>query len=260
MAHPNHLQDAHVLVFGGTSGIGYAIANMALYNGAHVTISGSNTSKLEASLVSLRSNYPSLSQTKLDGFACDLSDTPNLEANLREVFEKATQGGQRKVDHITITAGGAPSLVQLADVEIDHNIKPINMRLLSCILISKLLASNPGHYMPISSHSSFTLTSGSNTSKPRPGWSLEATWGAAMEGLTRGLAVDLKPIRVNCVSMYAVDTPLLQAVKEHGGEGVIRELVDQTLVGELARPESTAEAYGWCMRDRLEVVLGALMV
>lgn len=42
--------------------------------------------------------------------------------------------------------------------------------------------------------------------KPRPQWSLAAAVMGAVDGFTRGLAVDLAPTRVNCVSPGFVKT------------------------------------------------------
>ncbi len=47
---------------------------------------------------------------------------------------------------------------------------------------------------------SIVLTSGSAGVRPQAGWSLGASICAAMEGLTRALAVELAPIRVNIVA------------------------------------------------------------
>jgi NAD(P)-dependent dehydrogenase (short-subunit alcohol dehydrogenase family) len=88
MAHRNRLTGSHVFVFGGTSGIGYAIANMALSNDARVTISGSTQPKVDAKVEQLRSLYPSIPASNVAGFACDLLDTANLEHNLRTVLTK----------------------------------------------------------------------------------------------------------------------------------------------------------------------------
>lgn len=251
MAHPNRLQNAHVLIFGGTSGIGYGIASMALSNGAFVTISGSNLPKVQSKISDLQSTYPSLPKSNVTGIPCDLADTDNLEANLREVFEKATDAGQKKIDHVAFSAGDAVVLSKLESVTVEDVLKGFKVRLLSCVMIGKLLAANPGRYMPVSASSSFTITSGTNTQKPRPGWSVGASWGAASEGLSRGLAVDLKPIRVNCVSPGAIDTPLLQKFKASVGEEVWRKYGEEgTLVGAWGTAEDEAEAYGWLMRDR----------
>ena len=63
-------------------------------------------------------------------------------------------------------------------------------------------------HMTSSAESSIILTGGVNSTKPRAGWSVMASSGAAVEGLARGFVVDLKPIRVICVAPGAVITEL----------------------------------------------------
>ena len=66
-----------------------------------------------------------------------------------------------------------------------------------------------------------------------------------MEAFTRGLAVDLKPLRVNIVAPGAIATELW--------EGIPSQITDSfkkmALAGELGRPEDTAEAYIYAMKD-----------
>lgn len=51
---------------------------------------------------------------------------------------------------------------------------------------------------------------GSVVVKPHKGWSIGAGIAGAVDSLTRGLAVDLAPVRVNVVSPGAVDTAVLR--------------------------------------------------
>ena len=87
MAHQNRLANTHVLVFGGTSGIGFAIANMCLSYGARVTISGSTQAKVNSKVDKLRSLYPSIAPEDVAGFAVDLCDKEHLEANLTALLD-----------------------------------------------------------------------------------------------------------------------------------------------------------------------------
>jgi NAD(P)-dependent dehydrogenase (short-subunit alcohol dehydrogenase family) len=251
MAHPNRLQDAHVLVFGGTSGIGFGIANLCLSQGSTVVISGSKQPKVDEKVELLRSYYPSLPADRISGYACDLADEENLEANLTQVFEKITQGGEKKLDHIAFLAGDVPKLPQLHEAKIEDTLGLVKVRFQSCVLIGKLLTS--GKYMHVSPSSSFTLTGGVNTTKPMPGWSFGAAFGGALQGLTRGFAVDLKPIRVNMIEPGAIKTELWNGFAGRfpdGVEGFERMLKQKTLTGTVGLPSDTAEAYAWLMRDR----------
>jgi NAD(P)-dependent dehydrogenase (short-subunit alcohol dehydrogenase family) len=91
--------------------------------------------------------------------------------------------------------------------------------------------------MEKSPDNSFTITGGVNSWKPRPGWSLPASSGSRAEGLARGLAVDLAPIRVNLVSPGAIRTELL---KRAFSSQVEEAYTQKTLAKRLGRPEDTA--------------------
>jgi NAD(P)-dependent dehydrogenase (short-subunit alcohol dehydrogenase family) len=105
--------------------------------------------------------------------------------------------------------------------------------------------------MPQTANSSFTLTGGTNTHRPFPGWTLAAAVGASSEGLVRGLAVDLKPIRTNIVIPGAIQTELLQPMLNRIGEeaaGKFRR--ENSLTDSFGQPEEIAEAYGYLMKER----------
>lgn len=249
MAHQNRLKGTHVLVFGGTSGIGYAVANMALSYGARVTISGSGQSKADAKVKQLQALYPDLPAENVAGYACDLSDVGNLEANLTALFDKATEGGSKKIDHIAFTAGDSLGIPSVKDVTPESLLQGFTVRVVAPGIIAKLLAT--GKYMPQSVNSSFTLTGGTNTHKPFPGWTFVAASGGATEGLGRGLAVDLKPIRTNVVIPGAIQSELLQPMLDRmGGEAAAKWTAENSLTSTLGQPEEIAEAYGYLMKDK----------
>ncbi|KAJ4316935.1 hypothetical protein N0V94_005205 [Neodidymelliopsis sp. IMI 364377] len=249
MAHNDRIKGSHVLVFGGTSGIGYAVANMALSNGAIVTISGSAQPKVDTKVEKLRSLYPNLPTENITGFACDLSDIENLETNLFSFFEKVTEDGSKKINHIAFTAGDSISTPSVQSFDVKTLLAGFNVRFIAPGIVAKLLST--GKYMPQDVNSSFTLTGGTNTHKPYPGWTYVAAVGASIEGLVRGLAVDLKPIRTNVVVPGAIHSELLQGLLDRlGEEGTVNFKKENGLAGLLGQPEDIAEAYGYLMRDR----------
>lgn len=250
MAHPNLLKDARVLVFGGTSGIGFAVASLALSHNAYVIISGSTQTKTDAKVKELQEVYPSLPADHVKGYAVDLSDRPNLEKNLETLFETVTEGGTKKIDHVAFTAGSILELPHITEVTVESAVSGFGVRFMGPIIIGKIIAS--GKYMPKSANSSFTITGGVNFQKPLPGWAVASSWGGAATGLMRGLAVDLTPIRVNCVEPGAIQTPLLDHFMVEGptGEAFKKKLRDDTLLGRIGEAYETAEAYGWFMKDR----------
>jgi NAD(P)-dependent dehydrogenase (short-subunit alcohol dehydrogenase family) len=249
MAHQDRLANTHILIFGGTSGMGFAVANMSLSRGARVTISGSAQPKVDDKVKLLQSYYPNMDPSHVRGFASDLAQEEKLEENLKIVLDKATENGTKKLDHVVYTAGGPGDLPKVSDVTLESALKPMVMRLGGPALLAKLISG--GQYMPLSDSSSLTVTGGTNTYKPLPGWTYAASAGGGLDGLVRGLAVDLKPLRVNCVVPGAIQTELLQKWMESlGEEGTQKMKESMSLAATLGQPEDIAEAYGYLMRDR----------
>ncbi|KAL1617266.1 hypothetical protein SLS56_011070 [Neofusicoccum ribis] len=241
-----------LLVIGGTSGIGLAVAHLALANSvSHVTISGSNPTRLAAALASLRasSSDPAADLvSRTSGHTCDLSSPGTTERNLRALLAATVAAnGAGTLDHVVFTAGDALAIVPVADLTVAALHAAGAVRFVAPLLLAKLLPAfaAPGHA------SSLTLTGGVNGQRPAPGWTVPAAYGNALRGVVRGLAVDLKPLRVNLVEPGAVETPLWDrfAVEGVEREAFRRRLVERTTVGRVGAPEDTAEAYLYLMKD-----------
>ena len=71
-----------------------------------------------------------------------------------------------------------------------------------------------------------------------------------MEGLMRGLAVDLKPLRVNVVSPGAVETELFSAIPQDTRDRVLDFYRSTSTTGTVGTPQDLAEAYLYVMKDR----------
>ncbi|KAH8821289.1 hypothetical protein F5884DRAFT_850524 [Xylogone sp. PMI_703] len=230
------LVDKHVLVIGGTSGIGYGVAEASLASGARVTISSSSSTRVDAKVGALRASYPS---TSVAGFPCNLAK-PTLENDLEALFEKVG-----KVDHIVFTACDQLELIPWQNLTLEDYKKAGQMRLFAQFFVAKigLRYLNPGP------DSSIIFTSGTSSEKPSPGWAMVASYAAALKGLTRNLAVDLKPIRVNCVSPGYVETELWHNLDKEATEAVFENLRKTLPTGSVGQPEQVAEAYLWLMKD-----------
>lgn len=230
------LSSPRILVFGGTSGIGFCIAEAALEHGASVVISGSRAPKLSTAIERLKTSYPDFVD-RVTGHTCDLSDASALEQNIKSLFQSI----DAPINHIAFTAGDAISVTPVSEATVENIQAAGVVRFLAPLMLAKVAPA----YMPSSPDSSITLTSGSNTTKPSPGWTILAAWGAGIEGMGRGLAVDLAPVRVNVVSPGAVNTELFDGMPEEA----IESFRKATKTGRVGRPEDVAEAYLYCMRD-----------
>lgn len=123
--HTNKLSGANILVIGGSSGIGYAVAELALEHGALVNVASSSPSRVQEAVEKLQNAYPS-KKDNVRGFTCDLSNQLTMEAALIELFERAikqddNQGGL--LDHVVSTAGSRLSTTGLANASIEDMVK-----------------------------------------------------------------------------------------------------------------------------------------
>lgn len=96
---------------------------------------------------------------------------------------------------------------------------------------------------------SITLTSGSFSIRPAHGTSTVAAINSAIEGLVRGLAVDLAPIRINAVSPGVVDTPIFSGMDEESREAMFQATAKSLLLKHVAKPEEIAEAYVYLAKN-----------
>ena len=179
----------------------------------------------------------------------NLLDKENIEKNFIAMLDKATENGKKKVDHIAFTAGDSLNLPKLGELDLATAMDQFTVRFFAPCALAKVI--HNGDYMHKSSSSSITVTGGTNTHRPTPNFYLPAAVGAALEGLVRGLAVDMAPIRVNVVHPGAIHTELLEKFLGNAPPEAMEAMKKtNSLTGELGRPEDIAEAYGWIMRDR----------
>lgn len=228
----------HILIIGGSSGIGFAVAEASLESGASVTISSSSSTRIATAVKKLKTSCPSRS-SDIKGYPCDLSK-PTLESDLEKLFEQTG-----KVDHIVFTAGDALATIPLQDSTLESIQKAGQVRFFAPLLVAKVGV----RYLSEGPQASITLTTGSTADKPMKGWSVISSFAAGLHGMARGLAVDLKPVRVNVVSPGAVKTELWDGMGEKEREALFKAVEGKVLTGRVAGPEEVAESYLWLMKD-----------
>jgi NAD(P)-dependent dehydrogenase (short-subunit alcohol dehydrogenase family) len=97
--------------------------------------------------------------------------------------------------------------------------------------------------------SSISLTSGIYGKRPPKGASTLAAINSALEGLMRGLTLDLAPIRVNVVSPGVVNTPIYAGMSEEQRSNLFNAIAQQLPVGRVAQPEDIAAAYVYLAKN-----------
>lgn len=213
-----------VVVLGGTSGIGLAIAKAAKADGASVIVASSRAEKVEATKKELG----------VDGHSIDLTD------------EKATAAFFEIIgpfDHLVYTAGESLTLGPLGSIDAAAAKKAFDLRFFGALLAVKYAAPR------IRKTGSVVLTTGIAGARPQAGWSVGASICGAMVSLTRALAVELAPVRVNVVSPGFVRTPLWSNMPEADREALYRDVGAKLPVGRVGEPEDIAEAYLYLMKN-----------
>jgi NAD(P)-dependent dehydrogenase (short-subunit alcohol dehydrogenase family) len=220
------LSGQKIVVLGGSSGIGLATAQAAAKEGASVVIASSRKARVDEALAALPKGS--------EGHALDLTD----EVAVKALFEKI--GG---FDHLAFTAGESLELNSLAETDLATARRFFDLRYFGALTAAQ-------HGAPkIRAGGSIVFTSGSASVRPQAGWSLGASICAAMEGLTRALAVELAPIRVNIVAPGVVKSPLWAGMDETDREGLYRAIAEKLPVGHVGEVEEIAEAYLFLMRE-----------
>lgn len=243
--YTGQLLDKRVLIIGGTSGIGYAVAEAALEHGARVTVVGQRAAKVEKALAQLTASYPSQSvNDRLQGMACDLGDSNKAEESVQEALRLAA--GPGKVQHLVITAADMmPPPPPISEVTADRIQRTTAIRLVAPLLFAKHLP----RFMDHDASNSFTLTSGAHAHKPDPGWAVVAAHCGAVESLMKGLAIDLRPLRVNVVAPGAIMTDVVKEILGSFYDQAIQLAREKSLVGAAGLPEQVAQAYLYLMKD-----------
>lgn len=183
-----NLHGSHVVIMGGSSGMGLATARLVMEHGATVTIASRSPEKLRQA-----ADYLGDVRT----IVADIT----READVAEVFRDL-----ERVDHIFISAGrfiGA----KIMEADIDTFRSEVSQRFWGPLYVIR-------HAVPKMREGSITLLTGQLASRPAIGSVVTAALHAALETLTQGLALELAPIRVNALAAGAIDTPLWDGFRE----------------------------------------------
>jgi NAD(P)-dependent dehydrogenase (short-subunit alcohol dehydrogenase family) len=189
------LKDKRVLVLGGTSGIGLAVAEAASTEGSNVVVVSSQQSRVDAALARLSGGS--------EGFAADLSVEGAVEAMSSRIGP---------FDHLVFTAGDAIRPSAIGDADLDGAKDFFGLRFWGAVMAAKY-----GGKL-IRKGGSIVLTSSTLPRRPSASWAIGASISSAVEGLARALAVELAPVRVNVVAPGIVRTPFWNRLPEEQRE------------------------------------------
>jgi NAD(P)-dependent dehydrogenase (short-subunit alcohol dehydrogenase family) len=197
--YTSKLSGSRILVIGGSSGIGFSVAEACIEHGALVAISSSNPERVQSAVSRIQSSYPSKS-SHIQGLTVDLSKPSTLEQELEQVLSNAVQAldaNGAKLDHIIYTAGDALATIPLSDMTYENVVQAGQIRFFAPLLLAKFIPK----YLEKSYTSSYTITTGSISERPMGNWSVVASYAAGLHAMVRNLALDLRPVRVSKKSL-----------------------------------------------------------
>ena len=198
-----------VVVVGGSSGIGLATAQLAKQDGAEVVIASRSAEKLDAAAKKLG----------VTAVQTDVTSDDSVASLFRQTGA---------VDHVVVTAAQLKT-GPFKSVAMDDVRATMEGKFWGAWRCARFAEIKPG--------GSLTLVSGFLSIRPRPNAAIVGAANGALESLARSLAIDLAPVRVNCVSPGIVDTPIRAAMPE----AARREMLDKAAAALPVRRVGQAE-------------------
>ena len=209
-----------VVVIGGSSGIGAAVARAAVAHGAQVVLAGRRLSSGVAH--GMRSE------------PVDVTDTASLQA----LFERVG-----RFDHLVYTSGPTVRAKALSDTDLNEAQDNFDVKLWGALRAIQLA-------LPfLHERGSISLTSGQLGRKFVPGQFIKVGINAATEALGKQLAKELAPRRVNVISPGVIDTPAYAGLAEEQRLAMFAKAGGALPVGRVGQAEEVAAGYVLAMEN-----------
>ncbi|MFC9604192.1 SDR family oxidoreductase [Streptomyces niveus] len=216
------LADKHVVVVGGTSGIGLAIAERALAAGARVTAASRNPGR-HASTMSA-------------GIATEQVDVTSA-ASIESLLERVGP-----FDHLSISAG-VTALGTVRELDADGARAFFDTKFWGAYNGVRAAADR------IAKDGSIVLIGGIASRKHGPGRPTMAAINASLEAFGKANAVDLAPVRVNVIAPGLVETPAFDDVPEDVRSRLLGQYIASVPVGRVGLPEDIASTAVFLMSN-----------
>jgi NAD(P)-dependent dehydrogenase (short-subunit alcohol dehydrogenase family) len=211
------LDNKTVVVIGGSSGMGLAVAESASRSGARVVIASRSQDKLAAAAGRISGDVH-----------WQVVDTMK-ESSVADLFERLGA-----VDHLVIP-GSSVKTGPLRELPLADGMFTMQSKFWGPYLCAKYARINPG--------GSITFFSGILSRRPGQNDAVLASVNAAVEAMGRALAKDLAPLRVNVISPgMTAGTGAYLNIPEGARQGMFDSIARRLPVGRVGRPEDIADA------------------
>lgn len=192
------LKNKYAVITGGSDGIGFAIAEMCVKNGANICLIARNQERLLSAKEKLTMYGTSVST--IEGDLSDISEVKDISEKILEI--------NPNID-ILVNNAGIGRFVPYEQMDLDLFDMHINLNVRAPYFLSQYLldslVKNKGNIINISSYFSQRMLYGRATT------AYSLTKGA-IDSFTKSLAFEIgkKGVRVNAIAPGSIDTPLLR--------------------------------------------------
>jgi len=233
------LRNQHVVLLGGTSGIGLATARAALAAGASVTVVSSSTQRVAEAVAGLGD--------RAEGRTVDL----NHESAVRALFEQVGP-----FDHLVYSAGDSLRTGALVDMPLEEWNRVVEVNLTGVFLASREAAR-----IMVAGGSPGTIVMVSSVHEQIP-WPTFAHYCATKGGLklfAQTIARELAPkgIRVVSVAPGAIETPINRDVLADPEQK--QAVLDEIPLGRWGQVPDVAQAIAWVASEQASYVTGTTL-
>lgn len=238
------LQNKVAIITGGSRGIGYAVADTFLREGAKVVITASSQANADRAAAALREKHPG---AVVEGISPNLSSLEQVRESFAEVAQR-----HGRLDIVVNNAGVSESTPllnyteELYDKVMDLNVKGV------------FNAAKAAAEIMVAQGSGVILNTSSMVSLyGQPAGFAYPTSKFAVNGLTLSLARELGPkgIRVNAVAPGITETDMMKAVPK----SVIEPMIAQIPLRRLGQPEDIANAFLFLASDEASYITGVVL-
>ena len=218
------LDGQKIVIIGGTSGIGLATAIAAAKEGGSVRA----VSRSEEKVKQCQADYPDIQFGQLD-----IHDATGMKT----LFESV--GG---IDHLVANATGATRTNAPFMEQTDEQFRAAFEKFWGYTNVARQGIPH------LRETGSLTFVSGFPARKCNVGMSSISCTGCAVEGLTRALALEVAPIRVNVVAPGVIDTSILAALGDNR-EQVLNQIGQGIPLGRVGLADEVAGAILHAMQN-----------
>jgi NAD(P)-dependent dehydrogenase (short-subunit alcohol dehydrogenase family) len=176
-----------VVVIGGSAGIGLETARLAREQGAELILTARNEERLRSVGEELGARVS----------AFDATDSERLERFFEEL--------PSPIDHVLVTGPG-PYYAPLEQFDFDKAAADVRVHLFLPLRVAREAVGK------VRAGGTLLFMGGTGGRQTAPGFALISALTAAGPAMTRSLAVEIAPIRVNLMAAGFVDTPLSAAL------------------------------------------------